>query len=86
VEFELETICPYCGRRNELHAEATGPDGRAPKPGDVTICWGCVGVCIFDENMALRLPTDEEFEDVHKVAAPLQALMHHMKDVQERAE
>lgn len=86
MQFEMETICPYCGRRNELHAEAVALNGKAPKPGDVTICWGCVGVCIFDEDMVLRLPMDEEFEELHKEVAPLQALMHRMKGVQERAE
>jgi hypothetical protein len=79
VEFELETICPYCGRRNELHAEATDPDGRAPEPGDFTVCWGCVGACVFDHDLNLRLPTDEEFDHAIRVARPIQALVHKMK-------
>ena len=39
--------CPYCGRVNEVHDH---PEGAKPKPGDVSICWGCRKVGIFTED------------------------------------
>jgi len=62
----------------DLHAEVL-QKGHGPKPGDVTICFGCVGICMFDENLQLRLPTDEEFNEVYQAVAPLQKLLHEFK-------
>jgi hypothetical protein len=80
TEFEHEghAACPYCAKVLDVHAELI-QQGDGPKPGDVTICWGCVGICMFDEDLGLRLPTDEEFNEIYKAVAPVQALIHKMK-------
>jgi hypothetical protein len=72
-----DTTCPYCGRTNDLHREVK-QEGVGPSPGDVSVCFGCVGVSVYDENLALRIPTDEEFAEVIEVARPMQALIHYV--------
>jgi hypothetical protein len=50
--------CPSCGRVNDLH---TGKQDTVPKPNDVSICWGCGALVVFeDAEGRQRLPTDEE--------------------------
>lgn len=50
--------CPYCGSKLDA---ATDPYGDArPKPGDASVCWYCAGVLVFGDDLAVRLPTDEE--------------------------
>jgi len=61
--FRLWTLCPHCGRRNELH------DGEAqPVNGDVSFCIKCGQFGIYDLGSAresrLRLPSLQEAEEV----------------------
>lgn len=61
---ESYTICPHCGRRNELH---TGIEGTQPKDGDLAVCWGCRKLGIFvvgPLGLSVRATTDEEAEDL----------------------
>lgn len=50
--------CPYCGRANPEHDGPTRDD--RPSPGDVSICWGCRQVAVFDDAGRARLPTPDE--------------------------
>jgi hypothetical protein len=59
--YERETVCPYCGRRNDLHDRTD--DGAGPQPGNVSLCWGCRGLSIFTVS-GLRKPTDWELADI----------------------
>lgn len=60
-----QRACPHCGRINEAH---DGPTRDAtPKPGDVSLCWGCGGVGIFTET-GVRKPTPDEAAELE--AAP----------------
>jgi hypothetical protein len=50
--------CLECGHSLEL---ATGLNTEhKPNPGDVSICISCSAVAIFDGDLSLRKPTDEE--------------------------
>ena len=57
------TTCPYCGRSNEAHAP-TDPDQKPPSAGDVSICWKCLGISIFQEDGTVRRTTPEEDADL----------------------
>jgi hypothetical protein len=80
TEFEHEghAACPYCAKVLDVHAEII-KHGDGPRPGDYTVCWGCVGICVFTEDLNLRLPTDDEFASAIRAARPIQALIHKMK-------
>lgn len=56
---EMDTVCPFCGTRHEC---ATGPLGGTPEDGDVTMCFACGQLCMFDHNATggLRKPTKAE--------------------------
>lgn len=60
-------ICPFCGRENDSHAP-TGNDYQIPEEGDVSICWKCHGVGIFQGDGTVRKPSPEE--DANLRAAP----------------
>lgn len=52
-----ETVCPHCGRVNDLH---DGPTRDAtPGSGDVSICWRCRGLAIYTDG-GVRAPTPVE--------------------------
>jgi hypothetical protein len=53
--------CPYCARPYNRHRTIEGQG--APEPGDVSICIGCGEVCIFNESLRLRRPTQAERRD-----------------------
>jgi hypothetical protein len=57
----VPTVCPWCGRRNDLHA---GMPGTRPKPGDVGICWRCAGPAVFLDDLTMRRATDAEMEEM----------------------
>lgn len=54
----LPEICPWCAKR--LNATASFTTDRAPKPGDWSLCWGCLRPLVFDENGRRRKATPEE--------------------------
>lgn len=47
------TLCPYCGKANELHASMR--HGRTPQDGDFMLCVGCGQFAIY-AGKALRKP------------------------------
>lgn len=51
--------CPFC--RSAIDA-ASGP--KEPEDGDATICYSCENLLIFDKNLRLRVPSEDEQEDV----------------------
>ena len=58
---EMNTACPFCGYRHELVTAASG-GSEFPDDGDITICFGCGQVCVFDSDVdgGLRKPTKKE--------------------------
>lgn len=63
-DVDLITTCPHCRRRNTLQASVTAD--RRPYKGCVSICWGCRGYAIFEEDLALRLPTEREYDEIRE--------------------
>jgi hypothetical protein len=54
--------CPNC---EHILEEATGITTQdAPKPNDVTLCIYCAAVLVFTEDMRVRLPTEEESNEL----------------------
>lgn len=54
------TPCPHCGRRNDAASDPRG--NGTPSPGDLTVCIGCTGVCVFTKSMGMRKFTKEEMD------------------------
>ncbi len=59
----LPTVCPHCGRKNELHRDPfNGPErseSPAPREGDLTLCIECVQWSQFGKGGALNGELDE---------------------------
>jgi hypothetical protein len=51
--------CPWCSE--ELTAATDLKDDSVPAPGDATLCAYCGEWCVFDTDLMLRKPTDNEF-------------------------
>lgn len=56
---EYATTCPHCGHYNELATDLS-KDARPPDDDDISLCFQCGGVAIFDSKSktGLRLPRD----------------------------
>lgn len=59
---ELETICPYCSKINELH-EQRDASGE-PAPGDISMCISCGNFAMFGDDMSLHKLTDAQKNDL----------------------
>jgi hypothetical protein len=57
-----ETQCPECGYKIELAVTVTEVELRAPKPGDVSVCFNCGQLSVWDKERRLRRPSLEETE------------------------
>jgi hypothetical protein len=56
-------LCPYCGAKNDA-ATHIGRTTETPRAGDVSICFSCVGIMVYepqDGRLILRKPTAAEF-------------------------
>lgn len=73
--------CPSCGRANTEHESINDPDARTPDDGDLSICWGCRAVAVYETDpLRLRLPTDAELHKIKRspgVARALSAMNAH---------
>lgn len=58
VPYVFDTICPWCGKKNEVN-RGVGHD-EPPSPGDVSICFECTQLGVYDDEMRMRKPTAEE--------------------------
>jgi hypothetical protein len=56
-----KSSCPTCGKVFDSATCATGNE--APKPGDVTVCFGCGMILVFTEDMGVRPMTPSERAD-----------------------
>ena len=52
------TGCPYCGAVVDMASNVGGTD--RPAEGDATICLYCREVSVFDKNLLLRRPSEDE--------------------------
>lgn len=58
------TDCPACGYRLDAAQDADG--NSRPASGDVSFCFGCGTILIFTDDMAVRLATDTELDELAK--------------------
>ena len=62
--------CPGCGAPNDRASTSgelrgSGPfETRGPSGGDVTMCITCGFVCVFNDDLSLRKPSDEEMKTI----------------------
>lgn len=63
--FELpDQVCPACGYK-QTHASEIEDRG-APEKGDVSICFSCAQLTIFDADLRLRRATAEDIAELMK--------------------
>ena len=55
---ERDTTCPTCEAKHDLVSGMTDED--TPDPGSLSLCIRCGVWAIFDEDLSLRKPTNEE--------------------------
>jgi hypothetical protein len=60
-----DTPCPFC---LTIVSAATGLNDplALPYPGAWTVCSTCGGICVFDTNLRLRKPTEEELTELKR--------------------
>jgi hypothetical protein len=57
----LDLTCPHCLAHNDAHTSAAGDADAVPADGDVSFCFYCGELSIFDmHERCLRLPTVAE--------------------------
>jgi hypothetical protein len=61
-DVRIETFCPWCGKRNDIHHQVDSPG--VPKPGDVSLCWACRRTSVYGHLGGLRRPTDDEQREI----------------------
>ena len=74
--------CPYCGVTAD---RAASIKEEPPKADDITVCVACLGVCIFDEQLHLREPTEHE-RALIEGSDRFQKLMEIMREFKRRRE
>jgi hypothetical protein len=61
-DVRIETFCPWCGKRNDMHHNMDAPG--VPKPDDVSLCWGCHRPSVYGHLGGLRRPTEDEQREI----------------------
>lgn len=57
--------CPSCGY---ILDAATNIGGKqSPSYGDISICYNCCGICVYDVGLMLRAATPDEIEGFRKM-------------------
>ena len=56
--------CPCCSKKQDSHS-GIGTE-KAPKPDDISICFYCGTVCIFDKDLHLVKMPAEQLQELSK--------------------
>jgi hypothetical protein len=56
--------CPSCGSPLDSVSNANDNENHAPKEGDITVCFRCGHVLIYQEDGTVRNPTDKEIIEI----------------------
>lgn len=61
-EGPKKTVCPYCDAKLDRSSgmSPNNPAQRDPAPGDVSVCINCGEIAVFDGDMAMAKPSEEE--------------------------
>ena len=57
---EISHTCPHCQSEHELTSNLMGKEGGGPSPGDASICITCCEFSVFQDDLSLRKPNEEE--------------------------
>jgi len=55
--------CPKCGHKLDAASHSDGKD-HAPEKGDVSLCFKCAAIMVFDDRFTIRKATPEEEEAI----------------------
>jgi hypothetical protein len=58
-----EASCPACGHHLDRATNALG-DIEPPHEGDISVCINCAETLMFDENLKLKIATEEDLESL----------------------
>ncbi len=56
-----DATCPTCGHHVNGALGMTGTE--PPAPGDISVCIKCASIAIYADTLALRLPSESDWED-----------------------
>jgi hypothetical protein len=60
-----DRCCPICGYSLDIDTKIIGPEEQSdPKAGDITMCWNCTSVLIFNKAINLVIPNQKELADI----------------------
>lgn len=57
--------CPYCAAPHDS-ATSMSDDAPVPTPGDVGVCFYCAHIVVYDDELKLREPSEEEFGEMSR--------------------
>ena len=57
-------LCPWCGYTLDAATAPREPNSKRPAPGDVSVCFSCAAVSLYDDQLAVRRATDAELAEV----------------------
>jgi len=68
ITEEIPTVCPFCGEEHEAVTAARENASSIPDDGDVSICFKCGKVSLFDRaaDGGVRRPTKKEQRDLNR--------------------
>lgn len=73
--FELpESKCPDCGYTANA-ATNLEDEEQMPEPGDCSLCIKCAGIAVFNDDLMLRSPTEEELLNLPSEISAVQQLI-----------
>jgi len=56
-------VCPECGKSMNKSAAADGGNTE-PWTGDISLCYECGAICLYDRELQLVKPTEEELKSI----------------------
>ena len=63
TSHEVDNVCPHCGAKTD---QTSGVDSEhGPEPGSPSICLYCAGICIFTDELKLRVPLEHELFEIY---------------------
>ena len=58
--FRKEARCPCCNNLMDAHTVVSTDNKYQPSPGDVSICFYCGAINLYDEELNIKIMTEEE--------------------------
>jgi hypothetical protein len=61
MEKSKPTPCPHCGTNLDAHACTTSDESTKPQPDDISVCAYCASFLIYNDDLSLRIFTDDDY-------------------------